>query len=660
MHSLNKVAKNIENIGLLFPHCLTEKKNDKGELIKGIDFDMLKQELSSVIVEGSEERYQFTWPDKKKSILRANAPIAKTLRPCKEESLNFDTTENLYIEGDNLEVLKLLQETYLGTVKMIYIDPPYNTGTDTLAYEDDYNLTNDEFIKSGGFIDDDGNRLYNKFRENPESNGRFHTDWLNMIYPRLKLAKDLLRDDGVIFISIDDNEANNLKSICDEVFYRKNYISTFYIQVRFAEKSLNEKDNFQKLIEQVLVYVKNKNSFIPNKPYDAYDLSKFCWEINEKTTGESMVLGGKKTTLFRFGEYEIKNTLYNINALKETWASGSVLKGNTSGKFFDKQLSTRITTDGYGCLYKVDGIGEDGIGYRYFTGPKKEGATKGKFYSGVPLVRREEIRLGDSRKYRPIINFYNYSGDFGNISHEGGVTFRGGKKPIKMLKHFLEIANITKGDIVLDFFSGSASFAHALVEYNKEHSDSIAKYILVQVDSKFPEDSDYKRNGFETICDLAKIRLKNIAEDYQKNISVANLDTGFRVLKCDSTNMKEVYYSPNDYVENPELFDKTVDNIKADRTPEDLLFQVLLELGILLSSSIDETTIAGKKVFSVDNNYLIACFDTNITDEVVTQIAQKKPHYAIFCDKSFATDDVGVNFEQIFEAYSKDTVRKVL
>ena len=656
MHSINKIEENIKKIGELFPNCITEKKSSGGGIEHCIDFDALRQELSDSLVEGNEERYQFTWPDKKKSILLANAPINKTLRPCREESIDFDNTENLYIEGDNLEVLKLLQETYLGKIKMIYIDPPYNTGSDQLSYDDDFALTDKEYMQLGGYFDDDGNRIYSgKFRDNPISNGRFHTDWINMMYPRLRLAKDLLTEDGVIFISIDDNEAGNMKNICDEIFGPSNYIETFYVQVRFSSKSLNEKDNFQKLIEQVFIYSKNKSLFEPSKPYTDYDLSKFCWKVIEKSKGQEMVLGGKKVFLFKPGEYSIERIPHSIDGLKETWASGSVLKGNASGKYFDKQLSSRIIDDGYGCLYKVEGIGEDGIGYRYFTGPKKEGATKGKFYSGVPLIRREEIKTGECRKYKPIINYYDYSGDFGNIRHEGGVTFRGGKKPVKMLKHFMEIANLHDGDIVLDFFSGSASTAHAVLDYCSTEKSKI-NYIMVQANVGFLANSDYNRQGFKTICDLAKTRLNNLYSQYSSEHK--DIDIGFRVLKCDSSNMKDVYYNPSEYEQS--LLSTLEDNIKEDRTPEDLLFQVMLDLGVLLSSKIEETTIAGKKVFNVEDNYLIACFDNNVTEDVVTEIAKQKPYYFVMRDSSMANDSVATNFEQIFATYSPDTIRKVL
>ena len=654
MQTSNKADENFKKLVEMFPNAVTETIDENGELVRAIDKDVLMQEISCKVVDGKEERYQFNWPDKRKHMLIANAATNKTLRPSKDESVNYNTTKNVYIKGDNLDALKLLQETYLGKIKMIYIDPPYNTGSDQLAYDDDFTLNDNEFIQKGGFFDDDGNRLYSdKFRENPTSNGRFHTDWINMMYPRLRLAKDLLKDDGVIFISIDDNEAGNMKNICDEIFGASNYLETFYLQVRFSSKSLNEKDNFQKLIEQVFVYAKNKNSFVPSKPYEEYDLSKFCWNITEKAKGTEMVLGGKKVTLFKKDEYEIEQVPYSIDQLKETWASGSVLKGNTSGKFFDKQLSPRIEEDGYGCLYKVEGIGEDGIGYRYFTGPKKIGATKGKFYSGVPLTRRQEIASGESRKYKPIVNYYDYSGDFGNISHEGGVTFRGGKKPVKMLMHFLEIANLSNDDIVLDFFSGSSSTAQAVIEYNKEKNKTI-NYIMVQVDADFPEDSDYIRQGFKTICDLAMTRLNNIHEEYGNE----KLDTGFRVFNIDESNMKDVYYNPSEY--QPTLFSDLTDNIKEGRTPEDLLFQVMLDLGVELSSSIEETTIAGKKVFNVADGFLIACFDNDVTEETITDIAKQEPYYFVMRDSSMANDSVATNFEQIFKTYSPETVRKVL
>ena len=647
MQSKNLVDENIEFIAKRFPNCVTEALDEEGKLTKLVDFDMLKQELSTCLIDTKNDRYVLTWPDKKKSIIEANSPIRKTLRPRKDESIEFNNTKNIYIKGDNIDGLKLIRETYLNKVKMIYIDPPYNTGNDTLPYPDNFHISTNDYLNNSEQI---MNGI--KMVTNPSDNGRYHTDWLNVLYPRLKLAKDLLTDDGVIFISIDDNEAGNMKSICDEIFGSYNYLETFFIQVRYGEKSLNEKDNFQKLIEQVFIYAKDKTKFIPQKPFEEYDLSNFCWHINELASGQEMVLGGKKVWLFKPGEYEIKQVPASIDELKETWASGSVLKGNTSGKFFDKQLSSRVDSDGYGCLYKVEGIGEDGIGYRYFTGPKKVGATKGKFYSGVPLERREELKTGTSRKYKPIINYYDYAGDFGNISHEGKVTFRGGKKPIKMLMDFIKIANLKNNDIVLDFFSGSASTAHAVLQYNIENGTNIS-YILMQIPEQFDENSDYSRLGFNNICELGLQRLKNIYDDNKDKG-----DLGVRVFDITDTNMKDIYYAPNKTTQD--LLTQFEDNIKEDRTPEDLLFQVMLDMGVMLSSEIKTLEINGKKVFNVNDGDLVCCFDKDLNDDVVTAIAKMQPLYAVFRDASMSTDSVAVNFDQIFETYSPTTTRKII
>lgn len=642
MESIDMTAQNIEKIGAMFPNCITETVDENGKPKKAINFELLKQMLSSDVLEG-DEAYEFTWVGKKAAIVEANTPIRKTLRPCPEESKNWGKTENLYIKGDNLESLKLLQESYLGSVKMIYIDPPYNTGKDSFVYPDDYSMDMDEYEEEIGLFDDDGNKL---FKENCVANPRFHSDWLSMMYSRLMLSRNLLTYDGVVFISIDDNEYDNLKKICDEVFGASNYIETFYLQVRFSTKSLNEKDDFQKLIEQVLIYAKDKKQFVPSKPYEDYDLSKFCWKISELGPGKEMILGGKNVRLYKPGEYEIQQVEYSIDALKETWASGSILKGNTSGKFFDKQLSSRVDEDGYGCLYKVEGIGEDGIGYRYFTGPKKEGATKGKFYSGVPLVRREEIANGDCRKYSPIINYYDYSGDFGNISHEGGVTFRSGKKPVKMLKHFLEICNLKQNDIVMDFFSGSASFGHAVIDYNNEHNSNI-KFILVQLEEKCPEDSDYARLGFKTICDLAIKRLSNVYDSFTQIASKA--DAGFRVFKLDDSNMKDVYYSPDEVEQD--MLAGLESNIKEDRSDLDLLFGCLLEWGLPLSLPYTSETIEGCTVHTYNDGDLIACFNDNVPESVVKEIAKRKPLRAVFRDSSFANSPAKINVFEIFKLY---------
>ena len=651
MHTPNKADENFAKLAALFPNAVTEIKDEHGDIVRAIDKDVLMQEISATVVEGNEERYQFTWPDKKKSVLLANAPINKTLRPSKEESVNFDTTENLYIEGDNLEVLKLLQETYLGKIKMIYIDPPYNTGKDSFLYQDNFDMDENDFSSVSGQYDDNGNMLYD-IRKNSESDGRFHTNWLNMMYPRLKLAKDLLSDDGMIFISIDDSEAYNLKRICDEIFGSDNLQTINYLQVRYADKTLTSDMNYHKQVEQVLVYSKQKDVQPYRKPIP-YDYSKFEFEIEELSVGKEIVLGGKKVVIFSENEYRIKKLPEgNKNGLKEIWATGSILNGNSSGRFFRDYLNNRKEIDGLGVLYKVYGIGDDGCEYRYFTGPKKETATKGKYYQGVPVEKLDD----NATKTSPIPNFYDYAGAFGNIRHEGGIAFNSGKKPIKMIQNFMEYFD-SNDFIVMDFFSGSASTAHAVMQMNLQDNGH-RSFIMVQIPELTEEKSDAKNDGFQNICEIGKERIRRAAKKIAEENPDAKFDGGFRVLKCDTSNMKDVYYNPSEF--EPSFLDTMEDNIKEDRTPEDLLFQVMLDLGVLLSSKIEETTIAGKKVFNVADNFLIACFDKDVNDEVIKEIAQKKPYYFVMRDSSMANDSVATNFEQIFATFSPDTVRKVL
>ena len=652
MMSMDKVSENIEKMKALFPNCVTEVK--RGEEVEyAIDFDVLKQELSKDLVDEREERYQMTWPDKKKSVVLANSPINKTLRPCREESVDFDNTENLYIEGDNLEVLKLLQETYLGKIKMIYIDPPYNTGKDSFVYNDAYSMEKEEFLSAGGYYDEDGNRVID-VKENNESNGRFHTDWLNMIYPRLRLARDLLSDDGVIFISIDDNEQANLKKVCDEIFGIDNCLSVHHIQVRYANKSLNEKKSFQECIEYVLIYSKNICNFIANQPFEQYSLEPFCYEIKELASPQKIEVGGRIVQVFKKEEYEIlKHKNGKIGLLKGTWASGSVVKGNASGKYFENYLKPRKIIDGLGVLYKVYGIGEDGLGFRYFTGPNKEDATQGLFYSGVPTERIKDIQAGVSKKYKPITNFYDFSADIGNIRQEGGISFNSGKKPVKMLKQFINYLPVKEG-VFMDFFAGSSSMAHAVMQLNAEDGGK-RKFIMVQLPEACDEKSEAYKAGYKNICEIGKERIRRAGKKIKEEspLTTQNLDTGFRVLKLDSSNMLDVYYNP-DKIEQTSIFDFK-DNIKADRSAEDLLFQIMLDMGVTLSAKIEEKEINGTKVFAVDGDFLVACFADNLTDDTLTEIAKLKPRYAAFRDSSFANDSVAKNCEQIFATYSPNT-----
>lgn len=657
MESVDMTAQNVEKIGALFPNCITETVDENGKPKKAINFDMLKQMLSDNVIEG-DETYEFTWVGKKASIVEANKPIRKTLRPCKDESVDWNNTENLYIEGDNLEVLKLLQESYLGKVKMIYIDPPYNTGKDSFMYPDNYTMNGDDYYNEIGLFDKEGNKL---FTENNASNPRFHSAWCSMIYSRLMLARNILTDDGVIFISIDEKEITCLTKICDEIFGASNHLETFHLQVRYGNKSLNEDSDFQPVMEYVLIYCKNKTSFVPQKPSEPYDLSKFCWSFEELTEGETIQIANKTVTIFKAGEWKItKHEEGKLGLLKETWASGSIVKqSGTAAEFLAKHLIDRKETDGLGVLYKIHNMGEDGLGYRYVTGPTKPEAIRGKFYSGVPLERIEAIKNGISVKYRPIVNFYDYSGDFGNIRKEGGIAFNSGKKPIKMLQHLIFTANLKPGDIVMDFFSGSASTAHAVMQYSADNNIPL-KYIMVQYPEKLSEKDDLYRDGYRTICDIGKSRIKKsavIVKDASPLLT-QSLDTGFRIFKIDESNMNDVYYAPLDYSQG--FLSQLESNIKPDRTDLDLLFGCLLDWGLPLSLPYSSEEIDGCTVHDYNDGDLIACFEENVPDSVVKAIAKKQPLRAVFRDSSFSDSPSKINVGEIFKLLAPDTRVKVI
>ena len=645
LHTPNLTDDNRAKIAALFPHCVLEGK---------IDFDLLKQELSSSMIEGTQERYQLGWVGKREALLNANAPIAKTLRPYREESVNFDTTENLYIEGDNLDALKLLQETYLNKVKMIYIDPPYNTGNDFI-YEDDFAENTADYLQRSNQKDDAGNRL----TTNSESNGRFHSDWLSMMYPRLKLARNLLRDDGVIFISIDDNEQANLKRLCDEVFGEENLLAIITVKVRYEGKTLVEDMNFQKLVESVLFYAKSKPLTRLKKPETEYDFGKFEWFVKEIAEPKIIELGGKKVEVFSDGSFEIAKGKPDIFGLKEIWATGSILDGNSSGRFFRDYLGERKDVDGLGTLYKVYGIGDDDLPYRYFTGAKKATATKGKYYQGIPKKLLENP--SNTKKSEPIITFFDLAGNFGNCRHEGNVDFRSGKKPIELLRRLSGMIVSENNDIILDFFSGSATTAHAVMQLNAEDGGK-RKFIMVQIPETCDEKSEAFKAGYKTIADIGKERIRRAGQKIKTDnaLTAPDLDIGFRVLKIDSSNMNEVYYSP-DALSKDDLH-RFVDNIKPDRSDEDLLFQVLLDWGVDLSLPIECKTIADKPVFVVADDAIVACFDRNggVTETFIKELAKIKPLRAVFCDAGFASDSVKINIEQIFKLLSPSTDIKTI
>ena len=644
-NSLNISKLNLDKIKSIFPEAIVDGK---------IDFDRLRLLLGDDL-DSSEERYSFNWNGKTNAIKISQTPTTGTLLPCKEKSVNWDETKNLYIEGDNLEVLKSLLKTYYGQVNIIYIDPPYNTGKD-FVYHDDFRDNISNYLE----------QTKQSSRYNPETSGRYHTDWLNMIYPRLKIASELLSQDGIIFISIDDNEYANLKTLCDEIFGIDNLLSVHHVQVRYANKSLNEKKAFQECIEYVLIYAKNINKFEANQPYEEYSLEPFCYEIQE--IGEPTIeeIGGKKVSIFKAGTYKIiKHKEGRVGLLKGTWASGSVVKGNASGKFFETYLKPRRDIDGLSTLYKVDGIGEDGIGYRYFTGPNKADATQGLFYSGVPLVRLEEMEQGLSRKYMPISNFYDFSPDFGNIRLEGGIAFNSGKKPIKMLKQFINYHK-NKNALVMDFFSGSASTAHAVLSLNAEDGGN-RKFIMVQLPELCEENSDPYKLGFKNICELGEERIrrsgskiyeelvhkKDNAGLFSDNvIDPSSFDYGFRVFKLDTTCIKP--WDGTRILDTISLYNLD-STIKEERTEMDVVYEIMLKYGVF-NMPVKEVTISNKKMYDIANNHMIICLDKEISEEDITNIAKLKPKCVVFREDGFKDDNAKINATYTLERFGIDKI----
>ena len=653
MQTANKADENFRKLAAMFPNAVTETINENGEVVRAIDKDVLMQEISCTVVDSNEERYQFTWPDKKKSVLLANAPINKTLRPCREESVDFDTTENLYIEGDNLEVLKLLQETYLGKIKMIYIDPPYNTGND-FVYEDDFSQSADEYLANSGQYDEEGNRMV----QNTESNGRFHTDWLNMIYPRLRIAKDLLAGNGVIFISIDDNEIENMKKLCDEVYGATSFVAQLVWEKKkkgsFLSKSITN------VKEYILVYCKNIDGFEGligeiNDEEETYPCINAVNKRELRTIPAGIESKYRDKDFFMPKGSEISDTTMSI-----VLHSDLVIKNGV--------LAEELTLEG---------------NWRYSQAAMKEYALKKELYITRDLYLRRIVR---ETRYKTMKDLLSRVGEDTEIAHTEMVDTKNLNssgwgsnedadeelrlifgiqklmdypKPVRLLLKLLASYRDSDDYIVLDFFSGSATTAHATIKLNAQDGGK-RKFIMVQLPELTDEKSPAYKAGYKTICEIGKERIRRAGAKIKEEagLTAPNLDVGFRVLKCDTSNMKEVYYNPAEY--EASLFSSLEDNIKEDRTPEDLLFQVMLDLGVLLSSKIEETTIAGKKVFNVEDNYLIACFDSDVTEETIKAIAKQKPYYFVMRDSSMASDSVATNFDQIFAIYSPDTVRKVL
>lgn len=619
LHTPNLANENYRKLAALFPNAVTETIDENGRVVRAIDKDVLMQEISTTVVEGREERYQFTWPDKRKAMLAANAPISATLRPVVADSVGRDGTpggfdsENLYIEGDNLDVLKLLQETYLGKVKMIYIDPPYNTGND-FVYEDDFAEDTESYLARSGQFDEQGNRL----EQNTESNGRFHTDWLNMMYPRLKVAKNLLADNGVIFISIDENELDNLMKVADEIYGRINRISI--INWKRKKEISNDSNNVATQGEYIIIYGKSPAAVLMleplskeyieksyNAPTQQFPLGK--WRPVPLTVSKGLSGGGYTYTVTTpSGKRHTRLWAYPVSGYEKLLAENRIYFGkNNDG------VPQRV-------MYAHESKGQPTSNYWDLTASNKEG-------------KKELLSLMQSNCFQT-------------------------PKPIKLILRMMKLC-LTKNDIVLDFFSGSATTAHAALQFQLDRKEKI-KYILVQLPERTDQNSEAQQAGYSTICDIGKERIRRAGRKIKEEVGLTaqNLDIGFRCLRLDSTNMEEVYYNPTATTQG--LLSSLTDNIKPDRTPEDLLFQVVLDLGVDLSSKITRTEIEGCHVFDVADGYLLACFDAGVTTETVTAIAKRKPYFAVFRDSSMANDSVANTFDQIFETYSRETVRKVL
>ena len=610
MQSYDKVGDNVSKIAQLFPHCVTERLNKDGKPELAIDFEKLQAELSNEIIGEGEERYQFTWPDKRAANRLANTPTTMTLRPCREESVDFDNTQNLYIEGDNLDVLKVLRETYLGKVKMIYIDPPYNTGND-FVYNDDFGKDKGTFEKTSGLFDDEGNQTIDPMQRNTESNGRFHTDWLNMIYPRLKVARDLLSEDGVIFISIDDNEVENLRKVCDEILGEDNFISQ--ISWRRTDNQPNI-GFFARVKEHILLYSKSISFNLGRLP------------LSEKAKAE-----------------------YRYSDAKGLFRRSILLHKTRGRKFYPKETKLGNTLTGPWMVTEEEFDRMDANDEIYWT-ENGDGQPYGKIY------------LSESKGQIP--------NDFWGI--EFGTNQRGSleveklfnqryfdfPKPVSLLSNIVMLG-ADKDSLILDFFSGSATTAHAVMKLNAEDGGN-RKFIMVQLPEKTDEKSEAYKAGYENICEIGKERIrragKKVKEENADKEGIDKLDIGFRVLKLDSSNMNDVYYTPQQF-NMQDLFEE---NIKPDRTAEDLLFQVMLEHGIELSAKIETKQVNGKTVHFVDDNYLITCFDTDVNESTITEIAKLQPIYFVMRDSSANNDNVIDNFEQIFRHYSPETTCKII
>ena len=637
MQSHDVIGSNTQKIAQLFPNCVTERLGKGGKPELAIDFEKLQAELSNEIIAEGEERYQFTWPDKRAAVRLANTLTTMTLRPCREESVDFDNTQNLYIEGDNLDVLKVLRETYLGKVKMIYIDPPYNTGND-FVYNDDFGKDKYSFEETSGLFDEDGNQTIDPMQRNTESNGRFHTDWLNMIYPRLKVARDLLSDDGVVFISIDDNEVENLRKICDEVFGEQNFVTQYVWEKKKKPSFLNA--NIGTKTEYIVCYSKNR-----------FMLGALSVDITEEGKKYPLNNAGNSISVLTFPPHSV---MFNIN-------DGMVEKQNMSeGNIITELLNDLIIKNGLNeNEFKLKGE------WRYSQQRVNEIISNGEtlIISKIPFRPNHIKKGGEIKKMHNLLTIAHYNIGTNEDATSEQISLLGKDyfdyaKPSSLIQLLIKAISYNDRDsIIMDFFSGSATTAHAVMKLNAEDGGN-RKFIMVQLPEKTDEKSEAYKAGYKNICEIGKERIRRAGKKVKEEagLSAQNLDTGFRVLKLDSSNMEDVYYTPQEF-ELQSLFNE---NVKADRTNEDLLFQVMLDLGIELSAKIESKQIAGKSVHFVDDNYLVACFDRDVNESTITEIAKLQPIYFVMRDASAANDNVIDNFEQIFKHYSPDTNCRII
>ncbi|MDD2541763.1 MAG: site-specific DNA-methyltransferase [Desulfuromonadaceae bacterium] len=625
MQSPNLVDANIEKIAALFPNCITEDRDENGTVRRVVDFDLLRQELSASLVEGPRERYTLNWPGKNEAILTANAPIAKTLRPCKEESVDFENTRNIYIEGDNLDALKLLQETYLNKIKMIYIDPPYNTGNDFI-YEDDFAEDVGSYFERSKQFDIEGNRLI----ANTEANGRFHSDWLSMVFSRLKLARNLLSEDGVIFISINDIEITNLRKACDEIFGEGNLIADLIWQNKEGGGG-SDSSYFRIKHEHIVVYAKqiecvdvigtpvtNMERYTSSDEYKSERGPYYLQKLNKASIQYSQSL-----------DYAITdpdgNDVFPAQGTKRAcwrWSKPKVEWGIANGF-----IEFKKDRDNHWQVYTKQYLYADNNGNRITRLNPPSGVIDD--YSTTNASKKMEALLGAS--------IFNYS------------------KPVELIQYLMNrVISSEKGGIVLDFFSGSATTAHAVMQQNSDDNGN-RNFIMVQLPEACEEKSEACKAGYKTIAEIGKERIRRAGKKIKEAnpLTTKNLDIGFRVFKIDNSNMKDVYYTPDELKQdNLELFK---DHIKPDRSPEDLLFQVFIDWGLDLTLPIAKETIDGKAVYFVDSNALIACFDSGITEELVKKLAAHKPLRVVFRDDAFGSDSVKINVEQIFKLLSPVT-----